>query len=237
MKKILSVSLVVLIGIAGVLLYAYHGTWGKVDIEFRIHINEELVRETVYGEPPTFAIWLENSQSGQSQTVFATRRAATGDWEGKAEVPVALPLWFEIYKKENAATRLPTFDQPAPIAVTGATPKPGYFITRVRVDEGSEWNCWIEMNLSGDYNEIYRQFDPVTMEEDAFGSGQPALVYKAHIRAEKEEIVIPEIVGMSVINVGEKPTLKPLKGITTASDVFDEITIFVVKPKPKIIDR
>ena len=35
------------------------------------------------------------------QTVFVTKRAALGDWEGKASVPVALPKWFEVYKSEN----------------------------------------------------------------------------------------------------------------------------------------
>lgn len=237
MQKLLLPIILLLIIIAAAILYAYRGTWGKEDIEFRIHINEKLVRETVYGESPTFAIWLEDPETGVDRTVFVTRRAASGDWEGKAEVPAALPLWFEVYKKEQGAGHLPTYDQPAPIAITGATPRPGYFTTRARVKEGSSWICWIEVNLSGDYNEYYRQYDPVTHAEDTYGTGQPALVYKATIRAVKGTVVIPEIAGMSVPEAPEGPILQPLKGITTAKNIFDEISIAVVKPKPKILER
>lgn len=230
---LLVVSLVI---IAAVVLYAYRGTWGKRDIEFRIHINEQLVRESVYGESPTFAIWLEDPATGNEQTVFVTRRAAAGDWEGKAEVPVALPLWFEVYKAENKADHLPNYEKPAPMAITGATPKPGYFTTRARVDTGSSWICWIEVNLSGDYNDYYQQYDPVKKMEDAFGSGQPALVYKAEFKAVEGMVVIPEVVGMSVSNASVTNILQPVEGITTASDIFDEISIAAVKPEPKILE-
>ncbi len=236
MRKILLLSFLFLIILTVIILYAYRGTWDKSDIEFRIHINEQLVRESVYGESPTFAIWLENPATGASQTVFVTRRAAAGDWEGKAEVPVALPLWFEVYKQENATNHLPTHDNPAPIAITGATPQPGYFTTRARVDKESSWICWIEVNLSGDYNEFYQQFDPVEKVEDTFGSGQPALVYKAEIKAIEGTRTTPEIVGMSLTDEKGKATLQPLKGITTATDIFDDIVITVVKPKPRILD-
>ncbi len=236
MKKALLMVAILIMVIAFVMLYAYRGTRGKADIEFRIHINEELVRETVYGESPTFAIWLENPETGISQTLFVTRRAAAGDWEGKAEVPVALPLWFEVYKKETSAEHPPTYDQPAPSAITGATPKPGYFTTRVRVAKGSSWICRIEVNLSGDYNEFYQQYDPKKKVEDTYGSGQPALVYEAKIKAVEGTVVTPKIVGMSVPHAPGGHILQPLKGITTARNIFDEISIAVIKPRPKILD-
>ncbi len=236
MKKNLLSALALITVVAAVILYAYRGIRGKVDIEFRIHINEQLVRETVYGESPTFAIWLEDPATGKSKTIFVTRRAAAGDWEGKAEVPVALPLWFEIYKEETRSANLPTYDHPAPIAITGATPQPGYFTTRVRVDAGSSWICRIEMNLSGDYNEFYLQYDPEKKVEDAYGSGQPALVYMAKLKAVEGTTVIPQIEGMSVPGAPGRHILQPVKGITTAKDIFDEISIAVVKPKPKILD-
>jgi len=51
--------------IAGYLIfYAFAGTWNKTDIEFRIHINEQLLRESTFGESPTFAIWLEEPETG-----------------------------------------------------------------------------------------------------------------------------------------------------------------------------
>lgn len=89
------------------------------------------------------------------------------------------------------------------------------------------------MNLSGDYNEHYPEYDEVSKKTDDYGTGQPALVYKASIEAVKGNTVIPEVVGMSVLNK-DGEIIRPVEGITTALDVFDEITITVVKPKPRI---
>lgn len=216
-------------------LYAYRGTWGTTELEFRIHINEQLVQESAFGESPTFAIWLENPETGANKTVFVTRRAAVGDWEGKARVPVALPRWFEVYQSENETHDLPTLDKPAAIAITGATPKPGYFTTSVRVEPESNWICWIEVNLSGDYNEYYQEYNQEENIEDEFGTGQPALLYKAEIQAVLENTITPEISGISIINTEGKNIIQPRKGITTASKIFDELSIVVVKPKPKIL--
>jgi hypothetical protein len=94
-------------GVTGVLaiattlvVYAFARTMNKTELEFLIHIKEELVQQSVFGESPTFAIWLEDPRSGKTYTVYATRRVATGDWEGKKDVPVALPVWSEINKAE-----------------------------------------------------------------------------------------------------------------------------------------
>ena len=235
MKRILLVFILLVIVATAVVLFAYRGTQGKTDIEFRIHINEQLIRESAFGEPPTFAIWLEDPLSGDRQTVFATRRAAEGDWEGKAEVPVALPLWYEGYKIEHATNNIPNYKNPAPVAITGATPKPGYFTTRARVTTGSSWICWIEVNLSGDYNEHFKEYDPVRQIEDEYGAGQPALVYRAEIKGLVGNVSIPEISGMSIQNEPEGEIIQPAIGITSARNIFDEISIVALKPKPKII--
>jgi hypothetical protein len=235
MKNIIFIAVILILVISSLMLYAYRGTRGKTDIEFRIHINEELIHESTYGEPPTFAIWLENQDNGIKQTVFVTRRAASGDWEGKAAVPVALPLWFEIYKEENRTQDLPNYENPAPIAITGATPEPGYFTTRARVKTGSKWICWIEVNLSGDYNDYYLEYNPADKIEDTYGTGQPAIVYSAEITANKGNTVVPDLKGMYIVDGPDAGIIQPLKGITTAKNIFDEISIALVKPSPKII--
>ena len=237
MSKKLIILISIITATAIIVLYAYRGTWGKADVEFRIHINEQLVQESAFGEPPTFAIWLEDPSTGNKQTVFVTRRAALGDWEGKAEVPVALPQWFEVYKAENETKDLPNFEKQASLAVTGATPKPGYFVTKARVDAGSKWICWIEVNLSGDYNESYEAYNQVEKTEDEFGTGQPALLYKAELEAVEGIILTPEIAGICVVNSPDGNLVQPLKGITTATRIFDEISIAIVKPNPKILDE
>ncbi len=223
--------------IAGLLvLIAFARTWDKTDIEFRVHINEQLIQESTFGESPTFAIWIENPNTGSLQTIFVTKRAALGDWEGKADVPVALPQWFEVFKIENKSNNLPSYEKPAPLAVTGATPKPGYFTTRVRVTPGSKWDCWIEVNLAGDFNEYYQEYNSEEKTTDEYSTGQPALLYKAGIEAVTGNVVKPELVGMSVLDAEGGNIIQPVKGITTATGIFDEMRISVIRPKPRIIE-
>ncbi len=223
--------------IGGLVIFAFARTWNKTEIEFLIHINEELVQQSVFGESPTFAIWLEDPDNGQTYTAYATRRVATEDWEGKKDVPVALPLWSEINRSEKSNRSSDAGMAGDELITTGATPLPGYFRTRVRVKPGSKWICWIEYNLSGDFNEVYPEFNPETNTEDEYSTGQPAMVYKAEIEAIKDRVVIPEIAGMCVFDQENKVLVEPLHGITTASEVLDEISIAVVKPKPRIIEK
>jgi hypothetical protein len=223
--------------IGGLVIFAFARTWNKTEIECLVHINERLVLQSVYGESPTFAIWLEDPDNGQTYTAYATRRIATGDWEGKADVPVALPMWSEIFKAEKNNRSGDAGEAGDELISTGATPLPGYFRTRVRVKPGSSWICWIEYNLSGDYNETYPQYNPETHAEDEWGTGQPALLLKAEIAAIKGRVVVPEISGMCVLDQEGKVLVEPLHGITTATEVLDEISISVVKPKPRIINK
>lgn len=234
-KRIALISILALFFIAGcAILFAFSRTWNKTDIEFRIHINEQLILESTYGEPPTFAIWIEDPKTGLTQTVFVTGRAGLGDWEGKTSVPEALPMWFEVNKIEkNKGLK---DNDPEQLTITGATPKPGYFSSRVRVNPGSNWICWIEVNLAGDYNETYKEYDEDAKTYDEYKTGQPALLYRAEITAEEGSRAVPEIAGMSIIDKEKGVLVKPLSGITNATSIFDEITLEIVRPKPRIIE-
>ncbi|NJK94158.1 MAG: hypothetical protein HC905_03760 [Bacteroidales bacterium] len=212
------------------MLYAYSNTWGKTDLDVKLHINDSLVRSSSFGEPPTFAIWLENPDTKEIRAVYVTRRAAEGDWEGKTEVPVALPKWFEARKTENGKKNTLGVD-----AFSGATPKPGYFTAKASLDPGSMWICWIEVNLAGDFNEFYKGNNVEENESDKFLSGQPALLYMAGLNATVGFKAKPELIGMCVLGAPDGEIVQPLKGITTAYKIFDELTISVVKPKPKIV--
>ena len=79
-KIILFVSAVIIVA-GGLVLYAFARTINKTELEFRIHINEKLVRESTFGESPTFAIWLEDPVTGKVKTIFVTSRAGLGDWK------------------------------------------------------------------------------------------------------------------------------------------------------------
>lgn len=234
-KQIRILFLFVIVIIISFFLIAYSRVWGKAEIEFKIHINEELVMESVYGESPTFAIWIENPKSGEVKTIFVTNRAGQNDWEGKVNVP-ALPLWTKIneLESEQHGFKEPSYGDVD--AISGATPTPGYFTVRANAKPDSvRWFCWIEMNLAGDYNDYYKEFDEETKITDEYANGQPALVYRATVYPEIGNVFIPEIVGMSVTDSDEM--IQPLYGITTATDIFDEIIISVVRPKPRIINK
>ena len=106
---------------------------GNTTLLFTIHQERDVYDQSDYGEPPQFAIWLENSETGEIKSVFVTYRTATGDFEGKAECPVSLPAWIGAFRKETERNDIPTLKNPAYEAVTGATPQAKKFKTRVQI--------------------------------------------------------------------------------------------------------
>ena len=212
-------------------------TRGRTLLQVDIHQNKELIHLSTFAEPPQFAIWLENTDTKELKTIFVTHRVAVGDWEGKANVPVALPQWFRLFRGNENSDNKSGSKKESDLAITGATPKDDYFSIRVEVKPESEWTCWIEMNLAGDFNEAFPAFDRVAFMEDEFSNGQPALLFKAIVKATENEKYTPLLSAQSIWDNGSV-TIEPVsEGITTAKDVFDNIQISVIRPKPKLIDK
>ncbi len=225
-------GLALLIVIIGLIIYR---TLNRTQIQFDIRQNLEIIALSTYAEPPQFAVWIENTRTHELKTVFVTHRASTGDWEGKTHVPVVLPRWYDLFMEEN--TPFTIIEDNKFMAVTGATPKKDFFSVRIEVKPGSNWICWIEVNLAGDYNEAFPEINLKTFEEDEFATGQPALLYKAEIIAEEGMIYTPDIEAQSIWEDGENRIEPVSDGITTAKNVFDTIQISVIRPKPKLIDK
>ncbi|NLO03821.1 MAG: hypothetical protein GX126_16140 [Bacteroidales bacterium] len=231
-KKIVAGGLaIILLMIAGL----YINIRGRTLLQFDIHQNEKMIFLSTYAEPPQFAIWIENVKTGELQTVFVTKRVSTGDWEGKANVPVALPRWFELFKGENKSHKVISGDEFN--AVTGATPKDDYFSVRVEVKPGSTWVGWIEMNLAGDYNETFPELNLETFEEDIYACGQPALLFNDTVTASEGNEYNPSLYAQSVWESGVNRIEPVSEGVTTAREVFDTLRISVIKPRPKFIDK
>lgn len=230
---------IVLASIFGLIIiliaFSYFRTQGRLQVQFDIHQNQEAIYLSTFAEPPQFAIWLENLNTGRCETVFVTSRVSKGDWEGKRNVPVALPYWYELFKDQDQSNGSED-DSEHTLAVTGATPKDDFFSIRAEVPPGSEWNCWIEMNLAGDYNEAFPEFNEQTLEEDEFSCGQPALLYKAELKAVEGLAIAPTLVSQSVWDNGDNRIEPVSPGVTTARNVFDQIRISVQKPKIKLIE-
>ncbi len=212
-------------------------TWGRTLIQVDIHQNKELIYLSAFAEPPQFAVWLENPVNGELKNIFVTHRVAVGDWEGKANVPVALPQWFRLFRENDNPSGSSGSGKKEDMVISGATPKADYFSVRVEVKPESEWICWIEMNLAGDFNEAYPEFDPETFREDEYGDGQPALLYKTEIKAVENSNHTPQLWAQAVWNDGSVRIEPVSEGVTTARDVFDTINVTVLRPKPKLIDK
>lgn len=211
-------------------------TWGRTVIQIDIHQDKKTIHLSNFAEPPQFAIWLENPATKELKTVFVTHRVAKGDWEGKANVPVALPKWFSLFRIDKN-TDGKSDHRKSDLAISGATPKADYFSVRVEVAPGSEWICWIEMNLAGDFNDAFPEIDIETLREDEYSNGQPALIFRADLKAIENMKFKPAIVAQSVWHKGIVSVEPVSEGVTTAKNVFDDINISVIKPKPKLIDK
>lgn len=211
-------------------------TWGRTVLQIDIHQNRELIYLSTFAEPPQFAIWLEDPATGELKTVFVTHRVAVGDWEGKANVPVALPQWFRLFRgNDNPAAGY--HKKGSDLVVTGATPKEDFFTVRVEVKPGSEWICHIEMNLAGDFNDAFPEFDTETFYEDEFSCGQPALIWSARLKADEGSTFVPHLEAQAVWDNGEVTVGPVSAGVTTARQVFDDMKISVIRPKPKLIEK
>jgi hypothetical protein len=238
------IRILILIFLSGLMLVAFLSgvlivrTFGKTVIQVDIHQNKKLIYLSTFAEPPQFAIWLENTQTKELKTIFVTHRVAVGDWEGKANVPVALPYWFSLFRGNvSHTTKESELTKDLVMAISGATPRDDYFSVRIEVKPGSEWNCWIEMNLAGDFNDSFPAFDIQSLKEDEFSCGQPALIYKAKIIADEGLKFIPILVEQSIWENGIIRVEPVSIGVTTAKDVFDDIQISIIRPKPKLIDK
>lgn len=204
----------------------------EVSLEFRITQDLDNIKYSFFGEPPQFAIWLEEPDTGKYKTVYVTRRSATGVWVGKTECPDCLPRWFEVFRAETGRKDFPSRDKPAPDhIIAGATPETRTFTiqSRVRVATGSRWICWVEMNLAGDFNSSYQEYDEKKKSADEDLSGQPPLLFRADVKADPGKTFSLELMGQVSRNPNGAVSIEPVsEKITTARNVFRTIQVRVI---------
>ncbi len=201
-----------------------------VNLEFQITQDLDLIRYSLFGELPQFAIWLEDPDTGEYKTVYVTRRSGTGIWVGKVDCPDALPRWFEVFRAETGRQDLPSRDNPAPDGMTGATPEAESFALHTSVPPNSRWICWVEMNLAGDFNDAYKDHDAEKQYVDVHLSGQPPLLYRGEIEAHPGRIFPLELAGQVHLNRDGSVDIEPVgDDITTAKGVFQTIQVRVIE--------
>ena len=195
----------------------------NVILEFSFNINSETYQQTNYGEPPQLAIWIETLDSKIIKTTWVTRRAATNDWRGKIECPVALPYWeskIETKIQFNTRGKRNTHLD----AVSGATQKEGRFSASILVPRNSSWKYFIEVNASSDYNKVFTYWSKEGLP-DSQANGQPSLVYGGRIIADGVSPDIPVLIGRTQQRHAVDSLSNDLSGITTAKHLIEEINV------------
>lgn len=198
-----------------------------IELVFNLELNRQAYRRSDFGEPPQLAIWLENAD-GIIRTVWVSRSTGKGLWLGKVECPVSLPYWVSRYNRQTGTQGPPTFKQPVVDAVTGATPTTT-LTRRVRVPAGSQWDYFLEVNVSGDYNADFER-NRADGLPDPQENGQPSLIYRGAITAAAGFVSQPELIGRSD---QWRPTdaINPdTSGITTAKELLGILTVTAEKP-------
>jgi len=193
-------------------------------LEFAFEQDPAIYEESDYGEAPQVAIWLEDSLSGQVKTVYVTYRAATGDYYGKVECPVALPVWIAAWRRETGRDDFPVVRKPAAEAITKATSLDGKVRASVTVPSGTNWLCYIEMNVAGDFNSAY-PFESQAGSLDNHGNGQPSLIFRATISAVPGAKAILEPFGRTEQHRFTGEIIRDFQGMDSALKCLGNITV------------
>ena len=191
---------------------------------FTIRQERDVYDRSDYGEPPQFAIWLEDKITGTVRTIFVTHRTGKGDFVGKTECPVSLPAWIGAFRRETGRDDIPTVRKPAPDSVTGATPKVPDFSVKANVRTGSDWRYYVEVNVSGDYTEAFPSIKYYG-DLDTQGNGQPSIIYMGEITANPGTRSTPELIGRTEQLYLSTEINPDLEGIKNAKDVFSKIVV------------
>lgn len=197
-----------------------------VTLVFSIGQQQSVYEQSIFGEPPQFAIWLEDYETEEIQTVTVTKRTATGIFKGRAAVPVALPAWIGAFRAETGRNDFPSPRNPLNNvdSIATPTPKDAEFEVSIEVPKGSHWYYYVEVNVSGDYTQDFPAFLP-DGSPDRYGNGQPSIIYKGEIRAKPGNHSIPQLIGRTEQMFFLTEIIPDLSGIDSARDLFSSIRV------------
>ena len=194
-------------------------------LEFKFTYNYEVYQKPSLFMPksrPTFAIWLQEKNSGAVQTIYVTGKAGKNKWILAEARPESVPVWYGVREKE-------TVDEYVSIdAISGATPSGETAVIHWQVPRhlrDKQVAVFIEVNNSYDYNAFY------TKQKGTAGysaeNGQPSLIWRAQIDFAKttDEDISPEIIGHGSVLGADHQINPDISKITTAQDTFSYMGI------------
>lgn len=196
----------------------------SVQLLFYLTLDRDIYLDTSYGEPPQIAVWLENPENGQTRNVWVAYRTGKNDWIGKSYCAVCLPYWQHINGRTEKDKRYKVIDDEHIQAYTMATPPNDLITATAEVPKGSQWNYYIEVNAAGDFNEAFPSRHP-NGYPDLQGNGQPSIIYKGSIIAEKGHEDVPKIIGRTDQWQPVENIIKDLNGMTTAAQLLTQMKV------------
>ena len=197
----------------------------KPYLEFKLTYNYDVYKKPAFFLPksqPTFAIWLEEKESGFVQTIYVTGKAAEDSWVLAEERPESIPVWYGVRQREQTGYGLQVD------ALSGATPAGDTAIIHWQVPErmhDKQVSIFIEANNSYDFNAFYS--DQKGTAGYSGENGQPSLIWRAQLDFAKsdDEEIIPEIIGHGSLR-GENHNIYPdISQVTTALETFSYMGI------------
>ncbi len=189
-------------------------------LEFKLTYNYDVYKKPSIFLPksqPTFAIWLEEKDSGKAQTIYVTGKAAENKWILAENRPESIPVWYGVRQKEQHESGL-QID-----AMTGATPSGETAVIQWQVPDrllAKQITLFIEANSSYDYNAYYSDQKGTAGYSGA--NGQPSLIWKAELdfSTSAGEEINPEIIGHGNLWGKDHKIYTDLSHVTTARDTF-----------------
>jgi len=186
-------------------------------IELTIEVGEHWYRKMkmfIFSvkKTPQLAVWIENDQGNYVSTITATSKSVKNNWisapkEGR---PEALPVWN--HKRRNSTEEIDI--------VSSATPKStvDIQIDNDSLTSGQEYNVYLEVNHSFDYNEHWTA-------NDSGVNGQPSVIYHAKFIAGTSSRIKLNPIGHGSVDGSNGNIVYELDSFTTALTIIKEVYI------------
>ncbi len=167
---------------------------------------------------PSFAVWIVDAQSGETATLYATKKAAENKWSGASERPGALPVWWPV--RGQGATDVNTSATPGGKDVSLTLQIPDGFA-------GKQLKFFVEANVSYDYNDYYK--GGLKSGDEGYNdvNGQPSVVWmaEADTSAAPSGTLAPAIIGHGDVLGANTDVEADMSHITTASSILTNLSI------------
>jgi hypothetical protein len=177
----------------------------------------------IFNVLPQFAVWAEDGDGVFLDTLYVTGadfkklRHAEKQGDGAGYFAKTLPVWAS--RVEAAGKTLPSKENPYPDAVTSATPAADVTINTVAPTGSDELVLFLEINKSGDENEVFTKDVNDT-------TGQPSLVYRVVVSdAQTGTSRAMELVGHGGMIADEPGVYSDLSDFDTALQLVNEAVV------------